>query len=680
VFAGASGWSARAGAQAAGAPGQGVSVPERGATPAGQGVTSPERGAAPAGQGGALPERGATSPERGATSTEQGAASSKRGASSAEQGAASGQGGGEQGAKAEASAPESRTGRYSSYERSTIERVLARRGGALEPEPEGKTVEAIDIEVLDVIEDRDPAPQLLNVLHVNSRDYVIRREMLLQPGEPYRKIIVDETARNLRRLGPISVVLCVPTVGASPGRVRLLVIVKDIWSLRLGTDVSYTSGGLESLLISPIEINLLGTQQSVGATFGYTPKAYTYGLQYGIPRVLGSRVAASASAAIYVNRDRGDPEGTAGAVEVGQPLYSTRTRWAWSTTGSWSDRVVRRYVNARLGAYDAEATPGEDGIPFQYRARSALGRAFVTRSFGWAQKFDVSVGARVLALDYATPGLGAYDPAAVDEFVRRNVPASDTRVGPLVQARAYTTNYLRTFNVETLGLQEDYRLGHDLYVRLYPVAKAFGSSRDFLGVYAGAQYTVALGDGYARASVESTTETELESGRLTDGLLELHGRVVTPLFNNLRGSKVLRLIYDVSALSRYRNYLNRTTYLGGDTRLRGYPSNFYVGKDFVASNLELRSLPFNIFSILVGGAAFYDVGGAFNGFDKMRIHQSVGTGFRILLPQVNRVSFRIDAAYPLEAGGPPPGVSSFSVYAAFEQAFGSSTVGPPDDR
>ncbi|HEU4536906.1 MAG TPA: hypothetical protein VFS00_22440, partial [Polyangiaceae bacterium] len=570
-----------------------------------------------------------------------------------------------------AGAPESRTGAYSPYERSTIERVLARRGGSIEPAPEGKTIEAVDIEVLEVIEDRDPAPGFLNVLHHRSRDYVVRREVLLRPGEPYQKVVVDETARNLRRLPPLSLVVCVPTRGSAPGKVRLLVIVKDIWSLRLSTDVSYTSGGLEGLLLAPVEINLLGTQQSVGASFGYAPESYTVGLQYGVPRLFGSRVATSASGGVYVNRDRGEPEGSTGAFEVGLPLYSTRTPWAWSATASWSERVVRRYVNAVLGRFDAEATPAEDGIPFQYRARSNFGRAFVTRSFGWAQKLDLSLGFRALAFDYATPGLGAYDPAAVDEFRRRNVPTGDTRVGPLVQARAYTTNFLRTHNVETLGLQEDVRLGHDLYLRVYPVARALGSSRDVLGVYAAAQYTVPLGDGYARASVESTTETEASSGRLSDGLLEARGRIVSPRFSNLRGAKAFRLVYDGVLVSRYRNYLNRTTFLGGDTRLRGYPSSFYVGKDYVSSNLELRTGSLDVFSVLVGAAAFYDVGGAFNGFDQLRIHQSFGWGLRVLFPQINRVSLRLDLARPLETGGLPPGVSPLGFYAAFEQAFGT---------
>jgi hypothetical protein len=570
--------------------------------------------------------------------------------------------------------PESRTGSYSPYERSTIDRVLARRGGALEPAPEGREIEAIDVEVLEVIEDRDPAPGLLNVLHRRSRDYVIRREVLLRPGEPYQTVIVDETARNLRRLPPLSLVLCVPTRGSAPGKVRLLVIVKDIWSLRLSTSVSYTSGGLESLTVSPLEINVLGTQQSAGGNFGYAPESFTYGLQYGVPRLLGSRVAATAAAAIYVNRARGEPEGSAMTLEVGQPLYSTRTPWAWSVEGEWAYRFTRRYVNAALATYDAEETLADDRLPFQWRGRTLAAGALVTRSFGWEQKLDLSVGARALGLDYETPGLGAYDQAAVEAFLRNNVPRSDTRVGPLLQARTYTTNFLRTFDAETLGLQEDYRLGHDVYLRLYPVARALGSSRDFFGVYAGAQYTVAFGDGYARAAIASTTETELDSGRKADGVFEAAARVLTPRLG------FGRLVFDANLLSRYRNYLNRTTFLGGDSRLRGYPSNFLVGKDYVASNVELRSRPLEVFSVLVGAAAFYDVGGAFDGFGQMQLYQGAGAGLRMLFPQVNRIVLRGDLGFPLEPGGPPPGVPPVSFYVAFEQAFAPFTLAPGKGR
>ncbi|MDB5218201.1 MAG: outer membrane protein assembly factor YaeT precursor, partial [Myxococcaceae bacterium] len=103
--------------------------------------------------------------------------------------------------------PTSQSFEYSAYEKETIARALAATGLQLEPAPEGKTIEGIETLRLEVLEDRDPIPddiigiparKLLNSLHYVSRDFVIRREVLLQEGEPYQQILVDETARNMR--------------------------------------------------------------------------------------------------------------------------------------------------------------------------------------------------------------------------------------------------------------------------------------------------------------------------------------------------------------------------------------------------------------------------------------------------------------------------------------------------
>ena len=77
-------------------------------------------------------------------------------------------------------------------------------------------------------------------------------------------------------------------------------------------------------------------------------------------------------------------------------------------------------------------------------------------------------------------------------------------------------------------------------------------------------------------------------------------------------------------LDRANNYLNGLTTLGGDTRLRGYPSAIFYGKDLVAANLEYRSRPFEIFSVDIAGAAFFDTGDAFNDWSKILLKHSGG--------------------------------------------------------
>ena len=96
---------------------------------------------------------------------------------------------------------------YSPYERETIADYLRLHKATADDTADGKVIEAIDIVSLDVIEKRDPAPNFLNIFHSRTRNYVIRRELLLEPGQRYRQDLADETGRNLRAISQFSLVL-----------------------------------------------------------------------------------------------------------------------------------------------------------------------------------------------------------------------------------------------------------------------------------------------------------------------------------------------------------------------------------------------------------------------------------------------------------------------------------------
>jgi len=568
------------------------------------------------------------------------------------------------------SEPESTTYDYSSYENETIRLVAEQLHARVDPHPEGKVVERIEVVPLDVIEPRDPAPGFLNVFHATTRRWVIEREVLLRPGSRYKKILVDETARNLRALPQLSVVLCVPMEGSAPDRVVLVVITKDVWSLRLNWEASYTNGGLESLIVNPSETNLLGIHHSIGARFELQPGSIAYGASYSVRRFTPYKLRTLATASIVFNRRSGDPEGSFGGIAIGRPLLTTRSEWSWDAQFSWRNDVFRRYVNASASRYDADATPGlHDGIPWQYDQRRIGSTFSVTQSLGWASKNDLTFGIDYGYRRYRTPGLEGYDPAAVAEFRETKVPRDDVRLDPFVQVHSYTTNFLRVLDFETLGLQEDFRLGHEIIGRLYPASASLGSSRTWLGTFAAAQYTVALGDGLARAGVESLAE--FEHDRIADAAVHGFVRVVTPRMG------IGRLVADSGLLDRYRNYLNRTSTLGGNGRLRGYPSNYDVGDSLVVSNLEFRSRPVEILSCQIGGAMFYDVGDAFDRFSRLRVKQSVGLGIRALFPQLDRSVFRADLGFPVSATPLPADVPPISFYVSFMQAFPMPGVEEP---
>lgn len=572
-------------------------------------------------------------------------------------------------ALAQAPPPAERALIYSAYEQETIAEVLSSLHRVRDPEPEGKTIERVDIVPLNVFERRDlipGAPLWLNIFHATSRQSVIRRELLVGEGEAYRQVLVDDSIRNLRRLPQLSAILVVPTKGSAPDRVGVVVITKDVWSLRLGWNISVTPGGVELFDTQPAEWNFLGTHQTLSGHFEYLPESYTFGLGYTIPRLGTSRVALQAGADVIFNRRSGQPEGWQGSVVTGQPIYSGLTQWAWDESVTWQDEPLRAYSNAQLKTF---GPPGHT-IPFEYHARAFDIVPELTRSFGWEIKHDVTLSAEINRVQYLVDQPGA-DPQTVRDFIAKRVPVSDTRVGPAIQYHTYTKRYVRLIDFDTLALQEDHALGHDIVLIAYPSFRALGSTRDVFGFYAGFQYTFAIRDGLLRLSFESTTEPEAD--RIADAAIQPTLHLVSPTVLGLG-----RIVLDGTWLYRWRNYLNQTTFLGGDDRLRGFPTNFFVGKDFVSYNVELRTRPVEIFSLQIGGVAFFDAGDAYTGSSDFGAYQSVGVGLRALFPWLDKVVFRADIGFPLErplddTGSP---IAPFGFFITFGQAFATPTVSP----
>ena len=561
---------------------------------------------------------------------------------------------------------------YSDYEHDAIQRALRTRNGRVEPEPEGKLIESIEIVSEDVFDERDPVPDFFNVFHATSRPRVIRRELLFGAGEPYRAARIEESARNLREIRQLSLVLIVPIRGSRKDRVRVLVITKDVWSLRLNSNFELFGSELSYLLLNPSEENLFGTHTSVGGLFILEPDTYSVGALFSHPRIAGSRIQTRLGASLVFNRESGEAEGSFGHFFYGQPLYSLEREWAWKTAIVWSRGITRRFVGLTLQRYrpdlgsTANCAPEDRRcVPYVYSSDRELGAYELIRSFGRRHKHDISFGVEADRRVYRTPDLSAFDPESAADFRRTQVPVSDTRISPFVQLRAYESRFMTVLDFDTLGLQEDYRLGHELILRAYPASSEIGSTRDMLGSLAALSYTVPLGDGLARALASSTIEFEFHERH--EASLELGARIVSPRLG------FGRFVYDGVLIDRYRNHLNTLSAIGGDSRLRGYRRQF-LGKDAVAQNVEFRSRPVEILSAQLGFAAFYDAGDAFDGFEELSFKQSAGLGLRILFPQANRFVFRADWGFPLTPGfATRPGVG----FVTFGQAFSMPQLTPP---
>jgi outer membrane protein assembly factor BamA len=553
------------------------------------------------------------------------------------------------------------------FEGRTVEEAAASRRlpAEIDPEPEGKRIESIDVVVVDVFDQHDPVPDFFNLFHATTREVVVRRELLFQAGEPYASRQIDETARNLRNLRQLSLVLIVPLRGSTPDRVRVLAIVKDVWSLRMNSDFSYSNAGLGYLILNPSEENLAGTHVTLGALFRLDPGSYSLGGIVTDRRLFGTNLQAVIGMNLIYDRDTGRAEGSYGYFSYGAPIRNSADEWGWGTGIYFRHDVTRRFRGGELETYDAPSTARDDALPVIYRAERISAAAEVDRSFGTRDKFDVGVGFEAERRHYRYRPPAGTDPSAERDFLRKWVPVSDTRIGPYVQLYVHSERYLRTVELETLGLQEDYRLGPEVTLRFSPTSSDFGSSRSLISIGAGVAYTLPLGDGLARGLFSNNVQYAANGQH--DAAYVARLRLASPRLG------FGRLIADGVIAERYRNYLNSRYVLGGDERLRGYPpatfEDSFRGAHLVAMNLELRSASIDILSAQTGLALFLDSGHAADRFDQLALHQSSGIGVRILFPQASRSVLRADWAFPWQ---PAPGYRTFpgGFFLTFGQAFG----------
>jgi hypothetical protein len=562
------------------------------------------------------------------------------------------------------------------FERRTLDECAHTLGVSSEvvPEPDGKLIERVDVVVLDVFDEHDPVPDFFNVFHTMSRKGVIRNELLFHEGQRYVSTRVDESARNLRLLEQqLSLVLVLPLRGSTPDRVRVVVIVKDIWSLRLNNKFSVTTGGLQTLTLQPSEQNLAGLHTVLAAEFTLAPDKYSLGGFLGQRRILGTSLFAALSSSVVYGRESGKAEGSRGSFVFGDPLRQSRQRWAYGVGVFWDDEMLRHLLpSGNTQRYDAPSTLPEERMPVEYRAQRYIGGYEVVRSLGVEQKYDLSFGVEVDRRQNRHRLVPGASDQAERDFQRAWVPVSDTRASPFAQLRTHQERYLRTSELETLALEEDVRLGPELLLRAYPASSRLGSTRNLLGLVSGASVTWALGDGVLRVVGMNRMEYALD--RRHDASAVGGVRLASP--RTVLG----RLHLDGLVNARYENYLNRYYEIGGDTRLRGYPQAGYAGSPAgplaMAFNAEFRTRSIEILSVHTGLAAFYDAASVTTRFRDVRPKQAVGLGLRFLMPQFDRVVLRADWAFPLN---PLPGSATLpgALYVGYEQAFGFPVLAAP---
>ena len=132
--------------------------------------------------------------------------------------------------------------------------------------------------------------RVMNGLHVDTRESVLRRELLFATGDAYDPALLDETARNLRSLGYLNNVQVVAVDTTAAGLVDVLVTTRESWTLTTSFGYSLASGGDQRWNVKVAERNFLGYGVTAGAGIGADEDRSWWNLWYRQRRILGSNL------------------------------------------------------------------------------------------------------------------------------------------------------------------------------------------------------------------------------------------------------------------------------------------------------------------------------------------------------------------------------------------------------
>jgi outer membrane protein assembly factor BamA len=518
----------------------------------------------------------------------------------------------------------------------------------LEPEtdPQGKKITRIIIDRSEPIDEFDLFPRFMNVFHPITKEYVIRQELLFEVGDLFDREIIEESERNLRALFIFNV--AVISSFKDMNGVGILIVTKDLWTLKPENDFQLLGSDIEYLYLAIVDRNIAGRNKTARVSFRMDKGTYQVGEFIEDPRILGSRWNLSQEVNIAFNRHTNEHEGENGSVLLHRPLYSLATKWSYYGSFGFDRGISREFSGMDIIMIEDDDT-GEVH-PWEYSRKNMWGSLGFTRSYGRSVKHNLSLNYGLSKEKYKTTGTFGSD-SFKQSFERDILPMSET-VGSI--GAGYVTwspNFRKFYNVNSLGLVEDFRFGHFLSLSITWANRAFGGTSDFVGVDLAATYQWLLFNNNI-FSVDASHKRRIGMNESVNLFYGAGFRNISPDFwsGRLHVRGALHLIRD--------SIDNATLTLGGNSGLRGFESEILRGVSRITSNVEYRTRPLELKTIYIGGALFWDSGDVFyEDFADIQMFHSVGAGLRLIFPQGDMKVIRLDFAKPLN--GPDAGISAY---------------------
>ncbi|MBI4668173.1 MAG: BamA/TamA family outer membrane protein [Elusimicrobia bacterium] len=484
----------------------------------------------------------------------------------------------------------------------------------------------IEIQRLDVFdtskpgEDRPPYT-LVNKLHFVTRDSVIRRELLLEPGDTFDHYLLENSERNLRsyRFLKDADIEAKPQLDTT---VDLTVKVQDTWTTDIAPTIGVGAGERKFGLLSR-EHNFLGRGKTLIINYIDNSGVTAREIGYKDPRILGSRFALKVN---HNDSSRGyDTDGF-----IGLPVYSLVTPLSLGIKG--------RHGSAFKPIYSR----GDE-------------TARIKENF---QKYEMMIGHPLTASSRravrATYGYAAVDNRFVSSITAAGFGLPENRKFrmPSITVNYQESDYVKENLVNRFERVEDFNLGWEAGLRLAYSAEAFGSAQD--EILPRFELSKGIGLGAGRLFLAGAQAYFIYDGSKARQVVQAicanyyHKRFFYPkntLVLHAESSTGMRLASDSQLL------------MGGNSGLRGYRFNYFGGNKSLLFNAETRFywLEDWLYVVSVAPVAFWDAGYVWPEGKKRRLgdfKHDAGFGLRLgFTRSASAPVVRLDLSYALNKEG-----------------------------
>lgn len=484
---------------------------------------------------------------------------------------------------------------------------------------------------------------IINKLHIESRQGTIRRRLIFHEGDTVSKILILEMENALRAEQFLADAI-IEVKKWEDGSAHLIVTTYDQWTTTLAFTPTFV-GGEFFYNAGVVESNVLGTGQRLGLFRSHARERDFNMIDYGNNAITPWRLRLNSHFAWL-------SDGYSTLFSLSKPLESWQSRHAFSI--SMSAQQLTEYVyfdanrldglpdslqryftggNVPIARFDRVATHEASGSLTFSRGRYV--KFNMSPSVDWKERYnhgDIGVSRY---MNLVNP-----DPTARLPEERYDLLAGLSLV-------TYHADYKTVHNFRNLKWSETLETGWRLSTKFAVNQEWLGARNADFYLSHGAVYNNAWWDAIFLNTNGGLKYFVSPGGDFDNGYGNLGGE--------LQWKPVPALSTSLSASfgSYFAAEATHQALLGEETGLNGYPNAYYAGQAFLLFDAEQRWFPPLEFGTLVPALALFgNAGNTYPHFDDVDagdLHYSVGLGLRLgLTKTVQKLVYHLNLSLPVD--------------------------------